>query len=148
MRWFRAWHGIACCFVAAVVLAATASAAVGTAPAPKLVGTPSAGRKLFVAYCGTCHTFKPAGTHAATGALGAQDGPDLDGVVLPEATIIAEETQGGVVAIALMGKAAAPYKVPMLAYKGVLTTTQIDNIAAFEYASTHASSPAPKSKSG
>lgn len=45
---------------------------VGKVPKPTAVtGNPAAGKALFVANCGGCHTFTPAGTNGKVG-------PDLD----------------------------------------------------------------------
>ncbi len=117
--------------VSAVGLAVAAGAAPALAkrPTPKLVGNPAAGKPLFVANCGTCHTLKAAGS---VGTIG----PNLDKLApkLSEATIIKQIRQGG---SALMGKAAAKYTTQMVGYAGVLSTAQIDDIAAFVYTSTH-----------
>ena len=120
--------------VAVVALILTA-ALVGTALAKprakpvKVVGNAVNGKTLFVANCGTCHTLK------AAGALG-NIGPSLDklGPSLTEATIIKQIQQGGAT---LMGKAAAKYTTQMVGYAGVLSTSQINDVAAFVFTSTH-----------
>lgn len=76
----------------------------------------------------------------AAGAVGTI-GPNLDDVTLSEATIAAAVTNGG--ASVMTKAAAAKYSTTMVAYKGVLTPAQIANVAAFVYASTHATAPAP-----
>ena len=101
-----------------------------TATAPKLVGKPKAGKAIFISTCGACHTLKAAGT---PGTLG----PNLDTAAKPltEALIIKAITNGG---SSIMTKAAiAKYTTTMTPYKGALTPTVINNIAAFIYTSTH-----------
>lgn len=110
-----------------LVLAASAAALVASAAKPVVVGNPAAGEAIFVANCSTCHILKAAGTKGTIG-------PDLDKLVLSEATIIAEVTKGG---SAPMGAAGTEYLTQMMAYKGILTTAQIENVAAFEYTATH-----------
>jgi mono/diheme cytochrome c family protein len=113
------------------VVAATALAA--SAATPKLVGNPTAGKALFNTSCAVCHTLSAAGS---VGVLG----PNLNKLVLTEAAIIAEITNGGA---KLVGKpiGGKTYQTAMIAYKSTLSTTVIDNIAAFEYNATH-----PKAK--
>jgi mono/diheme cytochrome c family protein len=98
--------------------------------APRVVGDAKAGKATFVSTCGACHTLKAAGTVG-------QIGPNLDqvGKALTEAVIIKAITDGGA---AVMTKAAlAKYPTQMVAYKGVLATGEIENVAAFIYTSTH-----------
>ena len=96
--------------------------------APPVVGNPTAGKPLFVTRCGVCHVLKGAGT---VGTIGG----NLDKVNLTEATIIKAITNGGA---GVMTKAAlAKYPTQMTPFKGTLTPTQIQNIAAFEYIATH-----------
>src|SRR3954447_26943945 len=120
---------------AAVALALVAaliapSALAHRTAAPKLIGNPKAGKAAFLTTCSACHTLK------AAGALG-QIGPNLDKVSLPEATIIKAITNGGGT---VMTKAQlAKYTTQMAAYKGVLSPTAINNVAAFVYTSTHKS---------
>lgn len=99
------------------------------ATTPKLIGSPTKGKGLFIANCGTCHTLKAAAT------LG-NIGPNLNKLTpLAEATIITQINNGG---SSLMSKAAAAkYTTQMVGYKGVLKATQINDIAAFVYVSTH-----------
>ncbi|HEX4519058.1 MAG TPA: cytochrome c [Gaiellaceae bacterium] len=97
---------------------------------PKLIGNPKAGKGSFSSTCGACHVLKAAG---AVGNIG----PNLDkvGPALTEATIIKAITNGG--ATVMTKAAAAKYTTTMVAYKGSLTPTVINNIAAFVYTSTH-----------
>jgi mono/diheme cytochrome c family protein len=113
--------------IAALGLTALATAALGASPPAKVVGNPAAGKPLFLANCSTCHILKGIGSKSTIG-------PNLDKLILPEATIIAEITKGG---SSLMGKAGAKYMTQMMAYKALLTTTQIQDIAAYEYTVTH-----------
>ncbi len=97
---------------------------------PKLIGNPTKGKTVFTANCSACHTLKAA---HAVGTIG----PNLDKVkpALAEAKIIKAINLGGA---SIMTKAAlAKYTTRMVAYKGVLTTTQINDTAAFIYKSTH-----------
>jgi mono/diheme cytochrome c family protein len=96
--------------------------------APVVVGNAAAGKSLFVSTCAACHTLKAAG---AQGTLG----PNLDDVPLPQATLIAAITNGG--STVMTSAEVAKYQTTMVAYKGTLSTTQIEDIAAFVYASTH-----------
>jgi mono/diheme cytochrome c family protein len=112
---------------AMAVAVVTPAALARLATTPKLVGSPTAGKSIFNANCAACHTLRAAGS---VGMIG----PDLDKLVLTEATIIKQVTNGG---SALMGAAASKYTTQMVAYKGVLSTAQIDDVAAFVYASTH-----------
>lgn len=115
--------------VALVFSVAAVAALAASAATPKIVGTASAGKSLFQTTCGVCHTLTAAKT---TGILG----PNLNKLVLTESVIITEITNGGA---KLVGKpiAGKTYQTSMVAYKGTLSTTQIDNIAAFEYTATH-----------
>ena len=119
--------------VAGLALAAAlvAPAALGHAgAAPKLIGNAKAGKAAFQSTCGACHTLK------AAGALG-QIGPNLDKAApaLTEALIIKAITNGG--STIMTPAARAKYTTMMVAYKGTLPTSVIDNIAAFVYSSTH-----------
>ena len=89
-----------------------------------------AGKAVFSSTCAACHTLTAAG---AVGNIG----PNLDKVAnaLTEAKIITAITDGGA---AIMTKAAvAKYQTQMVAYKGTLSTSQIQDVAAFIYTSTH-----------
>jgi mono/diheme cytochrome c family protein len=94
----------------------------------KVVGSPKAGKPLFVSTCGVCHTLRAGGT---TGAVG----PNLDRVSLSEAVIIRAITYGG--ATVMSKSALGKYSTQMVPYKGALTPEQITNIAAYVYVSTH-----------
>ncbi|MEI8105879.1 MAG: cytochrome c [Actinomycetes bacterium] len=108
-----------CLALVAGALAATASA---TTPAkPKVDGNAAAGKAVYRANCSICHVLKAAGS-------GGTIGPNLDQVVLTQAKIIDIVTNGG----PAMGKAAAKWSMQMMGYKKVLTTAQIQNVAAFE----------------
>jgi mono/diheme cytochrome c family protein len=98
--------------------------------APAVVGDAKAGKALFSTTCAACHTLSAAG---AVGTIG----PNLDKVsnALTEGQIITAITKGGA---AIMTKAAlAGYQTHMVAYKGTLSTAQIQDVAAFVYTSTH-----------
>lgn len=116
-------------WVAAAALAAALAAPVAFAKTtpPKLLGNAAAGKSIFTLNCGTCHTLKAAGSDG-------QIGPDLDTLSLTEATIIKQVSNGG---SSLMGKAASKYQTQMVGYKGVLTTAQIEDVAAFVYTAQH-----------
>jgi mono/diheme cytochrome c family protein len=95
--------------------AAAGGGTTSTALAP-LVGDPVAGAAVFAsAGCGSCHILKAAGS---TG----QVGPSLDDVAPDQATIIQQVTNGGEI---------------MPAFSPQLSSTQIDNVAAYVYKSTH-----------
>jgi mono/diheme cytochrome c family protein len=84
--------------------------------AAKTVGNPTAGKAVFLtAGCKTCHTLKAAG---ATGTVG----PNLDQLKPAEARVKLQVENGGAI---------------MPAFKGRLTPKQIQDVAAFVYASTH-----------
>jgi mono/diheme cytochrome c family protein len=117
--------------LAAGVAVATGVPAVATAhdaTTPKVVGSPKAGKPLFVSTCGVCHKLKAADTRGTIG-------PNLDRVPLPETVIVKAITNGGA---SVMTKAqVARYQTQMTPYRAVLTRAQIQNIAAFIYVSTH-----------
>jgi len=113
---------------AALALGAGApAAAIGDGPS-KVVGNPKPGKATFVTTCGLCHMLKAAATEGTTG-------PDLNTVVLTESQIITAISKGG--ASVMTKDAAARYRTQMLAYAAVFSKTQIDDIAAFVYVSTH-----------
>jgi cytochrome c6 len=94
--------------------APTSTASSSTAPATK--GDPAAGKAVFAsAGCNSCHTLKAAG---ATGTVG----PNLDNLKPDEARVVRQVTNGGAI---------------MPAFKGKLTPKQIQDVAAFVFASTH-----------
>ncbi len=99
----------------------TAPAATTTAPTTSTAasqGDPAAGKAVFAsAGCGGCHTLKAAGS---TGTVG----PNLDQLKPPLDRIVLQVDKGG---------------GPMPAFKGQLTDKQIQDVAAFVYASTHSS---------
>jgi mono/diheme cytochrome c family protein len=105
--------------------ATTTTASTTTAPASTTptttsgapaAGDPVAGKAVFAsAGCSGCHTLKAAN---ATGTVG----PNLDQLKPALATIIHQVNTGG---------------GPMPSFKGTLTPTQIANVAAFVYTSTH-----------
>lgn len=99
----------------------TAPAATTTAPTTTTTasqGDPTAGKAVFAsAGCGGCHTLKAAGS---TGTVG----PNLDQLKPPLDRIVTQVDNGG---------------GPMPAFKGQLTDKQIQDVAAFVYASTHSS---------
>ena len=97
--------------------ATTTGAATTTAPPATAKGDATAGKAVFAsAGCGACHTLKAAG---ATGKVG----PNLDQLKPPYDKVVHQVEVGG---------------GPMPAFKGSLTTKQIQDVAAFVVASTHA----------
>ena len=79
-------------------------------------GDPTAGKAVFAsAGCTGCHTLKAAN---ATGKVG----PDLDQLKPAEDTVVHQVENGG---------------GAMPAFKGQLSAKQIQDVAAFVYASTH-----------
>jgi len=100
-----------------------------SATTPPLVGNSKAGKVVFLANCGACHTLKAAGTQG-------QIGPNLDKVrpALTQALLIKAITNGGA---SIMTKAAiAKYQTQMQPYK-YLGTKVIQNISRYVYESTH-----------
>ena len=115
--------------IAALMLAVAIPALALAHGSSRIVGSPKAGKPLFVSTCGVCHTLKAAGTVGSVG-------PNLDKVApLTEPVIIKAITNGG--ATVMTKAAAAKYTTQMVPYKGALTTEQINNIAAYVYVSTH-----------
>jgi mono/diheme cytochrome c family protein len=93
----------------------TGSATTTAAAAPQ--GDPVAGKAVFSnAGCGACHTLKAA---SATGTVG----PNLDQLKPTYDKILHQVEVGG---------------GPMPAFKGSLSTKQIQDVSAFVFASTHA----------
>jgi uncharacterized cupredoxin-like copper-binding protein len=81
-----------------------------------LIGDPVAGAAVFAsAGCGSCHILKAAGS---TG----QVGPSLDDVAPDQPTVVQQVTNGGEI---------------MPAFSPQLSATQINNVAAYVYKSTH-----------
>jgi len=95
---------------------ATTTTAPTTTSGSATKGDPVAGKAVFAsAGCGGCHTLKAAG---ASGTIG----PNLDSLK-PEYDVIVHQVENG--------------GGPMPAFKDQLTQKQIDDVAAFVYASTH-----------
>lgn len=111
------------------LLAAVTAAGASSAPSTTIVGNATAGKPLFVTNCGTCHTLKAAGS---AGTIG----PNLNTVTLTETTIIDAIDNGG--ASVMSAAEVSKYQTQMPGYKGTLSASQIDDIAAFVYTSTHA----------
>lgn len=78
-------------------------------------GSAKKGKVIFVANCGTCHVLKAA---KAVGTIG----PNLDQKKPAYKLIVLRVTNG---------------KSPMIPFKGTLTTSQIQDVAAFVYNATH-----------
>jgi mono/diheme cytochrome c family protein len=96
---------------------ATTTGAATTTAAAAPQGDPVAGKAVFSnAGCGACHTLKAA---SATGTVG----PNLDQLKPTYDKILHQVEVGG---------------GPMPAFKGSLSTKQIQDVAAFVFASTHA----------
>ncbi len=94
---------------------ATSAAATDTST-PPADASATAGKKVFaLANCGGCHTLK------AVGSIG-EIGPNLDQVKPPFDRIVLQVEAGG---------------GPMPAFKGQLSDQQIQDVAAFVFASTH-----------
>src|SRR6266511_2299014 len=77
-------------------------------------GNPKAGRQLFAANCGGCHTLKVAGT---SGTIG----PNLDQVKLPLSLVLDRVTNG---------------RGAMPSFRQQLSEQQIEDVATFVVAST------------
>ena len=92
------------------------AAATTTAPASTVKGDATAGKAVFTsAGCGGCHVLKAANSAGTVG-------PNLDDRKPELARILDRVTNG---------------KPPMPAFKGQLTDTQIADVAAFVFQSTH-----------
>ena len=89
---------------------------VTAAPEPSS-GSVAAGKTVFVANCGTCHTLAAAGT---VGTIG----PNLDAEKLSQAAIVSTVKNGKSGRIGVMPT-----------FGGTLTAQQIDDVAAFVVAS-------------
>ncbi len=88
----------------------------GTAPPSLGSGNPTAGRKVFAsAGCGSCHTVAAAGAHGTIATDLDEDPPSVD-LVLDRVT---------------NGQGAMP------SFKGQLSETQINDVAAYVVAATH-----------
>jgi cytochrome c6 len=90
--------------------ASSAAPAASTDAAPA-AGDPVAGKAVFTANCGACHTLGDAGT---TGAVG----PNLDELKPDEATVAAKVQSGG-------------GAMPAFGDDGLLDATQIADVAAY-----------------
>lgn len=103
---------------AATTPTTTSGGSATTTAAPATVkGDPAAGKAVFAtAGCSGCHTLKAAN---ATGTVG----PNLDTLKPPYDRIVHQVEVGG---------------GPMPPFKGQLSQTQIDDVSAFVYTSTHA----------
>lgn len=115
---------------AVFAVALLAPAALGRpSMAPMVMGNAKTGKTIFEASCAVCHTLKAAGSEGTIG-------PNLNTLVLSEAAIIKTVTDGGA---SLVGKPikGKTYQTAMTAFKGTLTTTKIEDVAAFVYESTH-----------
>lgn len=85
-------------------------------PASAVTGDPVKGKQVFLtAGCTSCHTLKAASSHGTIG-------PNLDQLKPPYARIVTQVENGGAI---------------MPPFKSKLSTNQIQNVAAFVYASTH-----------
>ena len=85
-----------------------------------LIGDPVAGAAVFKsAGCGTCHTLKAAGS---TGTAG----PNLDQIAPDQQTVVTNVTFGNAMGMPAFGGPG-----------GSLNSTQINNVAAYVYSSTH-----------
>ncbi len=122
-----------------VVVSVVSAGAFGHAAATPVVGNATAGKAAFTsAGCGACHVLAAA---KAKGTIG----PSLDTESLTQAKIITQITNGG---YGVMGAAAKKtYPFPMSAFKGKLTTAQIQNIAAFVVTKRTGGAPAPTTSS-
>jgi cytochrome c6 len=119
-----------CAWLVLVSLVAVAPSS-GASRAPADV-SPTAGRALFRANCGACHTLAAAGTE---GTLG----PDLDatgGASASEASIAALIARGDPVV--------GQYASAMPGFEDQLSAAQIGDVAAFVYSSTHPAAAGPK----
>ncbi|HEY4346171.1 MAG TPA: cytochrome c [Gaiellaceae bacterium] len=103
--------------VTTALVVSVAASAVAATPA-KVVGNVKNGRKLFRAHsCGSCHLMA-----AANELEGNGEGADLDTTRKTYAQIVTQITKGG---------------HGMTGYHGVLTTVQIQDLAAFVYTTSH-----------
>jgi mono/diheme cytochrome c family protein len=91
------------------LLSLGASALLLSPPAAAVRGNPARGKVVFRSHCGTCHTLAAAGTHGRVG-------PSLDFDRLAYSTVVF---------MARYGDGLMP------GFKGVLTTRQIQDLAAF-----------------
>jgi cytochrome c6 len=95
---------------------ATGGGGTTSTPLAALIGDPVAGASVYTsAGCGSCHILKAAGS---TGAVG----PSLDDVKPDQQTVVQQVTAGGEI---------------MPSFSPQLSSTQINNVAAYVYKSTH-----------
>jgi mono/diheme cytochrome c family protein len=110
LSWIAAAALVLMLFIGPEVIAHDKGPAVRYSPAAGAgAGGAAAGKQVFSANCGSCHTLKAAGTSG-------QVGPDLDGVSLGA---------GEIEAIVRSGRGAMP------AFGGRLSDAQIAAVAAF-----------------
>ena len=103
--------------LAAAAAATLVSSAVAATPT-KIVGNVKNGKRWFVAQqCGSCHMMAAAGAMDGSGV-----GSDLDISTKTYAQMITQITKGG---------------HGMTGYAHVLTTSQIQDLAAFIYTTSH-----------
>ncbi len=97
--------------------ATTTTAAPTKPPATEtLVGNPANGATVFTsAGCGSCHTLAAAGSSGTAG-------PNLDSLAPDQSIIVTQVTNGG-------------FNMP--AFASTLSSTQINDLAAYVYQSTH-----------
>ena len=120
MRAHAAWAAVAA--VAVVLLAGcgddggTTSAA--SPPPPSAEAQLAAGKAIFTAHCGGCHTLADAGSTAVVG-------PNLDDLKPVKALVIAQVTNGGIVMPSFTDKLSGGH---------ILTEAQIQAVA--DYVST------------
>jgi mono/diheme cytochrome c family protein len=88
-------------------------------------GNTAAGKSLFTSSgCGACHVLAAAGSKGKIG-------PDLDAVTLTETQIVSQITNGGRKFLTPTLKKQYPFT--MTPYKGRLSTTQIQTLAAYVF---------------
>jgi mono/diheme cytochrome c family protein len=103
--------------VTTAAAATTTGAGTTTAPPAAAQGDPAAGKAVFAsAGCASCHTLKAANANGTVG-------PNLDQLKPPYDRVVHQVEVGG---------------GPMPAFKGTLSAKQIQDVAAFVVASTHA----------
>jgi len=103
--------------VTTAAAATTTGGATTTTPTGTSQGDAVAGKKVFAASgCGACHTLKAAGSNGTVG-------PNLDQLKPPYDRVVHQVEVGG---------------GPMPAFKSTLSAKQIQDVAAFVVASTHA----------
>jgi len=102
------------------VTTTTTTALTTTTEPSSLVGNANSGKPIFTsAGCGSCHTLAAAGASSTVG-------PSLDATKPTQPVIVQAVTDGGTVTGSSMP-----------AYAGTLTPTQIDDLAAYVYLTTH-----------